>query len=215
MVRPVMPWSTLVRSRRFTVLVVDDHAYVREAMVVRLRQFGAEEVSEAASIDEARVRAHVGGPRDLCLLDFALLAGERSLLGELRAAGWRRVLLLSATDDPFALRAAFAAGARGYLLAPAAAVRDVCQTAGPGRPARAVLASGAAPGWSRRSYQLSDREVEVLRLVASGQSNRAAGDHLHLSALTVKSHLARIARKLGTGDRAEMVFIALRAGVIC
>ncbi len=61
---------------------------------------------------------------------------------------------------------------------------------------------------------LSAREVEVLALVACGRSNRDIGTELHLSALTVKSHLARIARKLGTGDRAEMVAVALRAGVI-
>ena len=53
----------------------------------------------------------------------------------------------------------------------------------------------------------------MLGLVACGRSNRDIGAELHLSALTVKSHLARIARKLGTGDRAEMVAVALRAGV--
>jgi DNA-binding CsgD family transcriptional regulator len=62
--------------------------------------------------------------------------------------------------------------------------------------------------------ELSGREVEVLRLVADGRSNKEIGDELGLSALTVKSHLARIARKLGTGDRAEMVALAMRAGVI-
>ena len=61
---------------------------------------------------------------------------------------------------------------------------------------------------------LSAREIEVLQLVAAGRSNRDIGGELNLSALTVKSHLARIARKLGTGDRAEMVAVALRAGVI-
>ena len=54
----------------------------------------------------------------------------------------------------------------------------------------------------------------MLRLVADGRSNKEIGETLGLSALTVKSHLARIARKLGTGDRAEMVALAMRAGVI-
>ncbi|WP_261991765.1 response regulator transcription factor, partial [Streptomyces sp. OR43] len=70
------------------------------------------------------------------------------------------------------------------------------------QPARAVL------------RELSGREVEVLRLVAEGQSNKAIGVSMGLSALTVKSHLARIARKLGTGDRAGMVAVALRTGII-
>jgi DNA-binding CsgD family transcriptional regulator len=54
----------------------------------------------------------------------------------------------------------------------------------------------------------------VLALVADGKSNKDVGEHLGLSALTVKSHLARIARKLGTGDRAEMVAMAMRAGAV-
>jgi DNA-binding NarL/FixJ family response regulator len=54
----------------------------------------------------------------------------------------------------------------------------------------------------------------VLQLVAEGKSNKDIGVALGLSALTVKSHLARIARKLGTGDRAEMVVVAMRAGVV-
>jgi DNA-binding NarL/FixJ family response regulator len=54
----------------------------------------------------------------------------------------------------------------------------------------------------------------VLRLVADGRSNKAIGQTMGLSALTVKSHLARIARKLGTGDRAGMVAVAMRGGII-
>jgi DNA-binding NarL/FixJ family response regulator len=62
--------------------------------------------------------------------------------------------------------------------------------------------------------QLSRRQKEVLRLIADGQSNKEIGEALSLSALTVKSHLSRIGRKLGTGDRAQMVALAMRAGVI-
>ena len=78
-----------------------------------------------------------------------------------------------------------------------------------------LLATGpASPGTDNTPRELSAREVEVLQLVADGQSNKEIGEALGLSALTVKSHLARIARKLGTGDRAEMVALAMRAGVI-
>lgn len=62
--------------------------------------------------------------------------------------------------------------------------------------------------------KLSDRELEVLRMVADGQTNRRVGERLGLSALTVKSHLARIARKLGSGDRAQLVATAIRSGYI-
>src|SRR5512133_1133000 len=80
-------------------------------------------------------------------------------------------------------------------------------TADPAHPTRAVSKSPAIPAGTPA---LTAREVGVLRLVAEGRSNREIGEHLSLSALTVKSHLARISRKVGTGDRAEMVAFAIR-----
>jgi len=218
----------------FTALIVNSHSHLRNALIVRLRELGAGDITEAASLDEARVRAHVGGHRDLCLLDYALLVSDRRFVSELRAAGLHRVLVLSAADDPLSLRAAFITGARGYILAPraagtarpagapasgpagyAAAPGATRLTSAPGgRPALPRPGPRPARGWLQRTYRLSARELDVLKLVAAGRSNRDAGVALQLSALTVKSHLARIARKLGTGDRAEMVIIALRAGLI-
>ena len=120
-----------------------------------------------------------------------------SLIAELRTLGWQRGIALAAEGDPFSVRGALAAGVRGFL------VTDT--------EASAARRGGSLP---RGIEDLSAREVEVLQLVAGGRSNRDIGEVLHLSALTVKSHLARISRKLGTGDRAEMVALALRAGVI-
>ena len=62
--------------------------------------------------------------------------------------------------------------------------------------------------------ELTARELGVLKLVADGRSNRKIGEDLGLSALTVKSHLARISRKLGTGDRAELVATVIRSGLM-
>ena len=207
----------------FTAMVVDDHPLVRESMVNRLKAMGASDVAEAAGIAEARARAHAGGARDLCMLDLGLPDGSGlDLLAELRAAGWGRLVVLSAADDPYSVRAAFVAGAQGYLLKSAApqvvsdGVRKVLEGGVYADPSVAsMLAAGLRGGPNEGAInELSGREVEVLRLVADGQSNREIGDELQLSALTVKSHLARIARKLGTGDRAEMVALAMRAGVI-
>src|SRR5919112_1103696 len=178
----------------FTAMVVDDHPLVRESMVARLMAMGARDVVEAASVSEARARANAGGVRDLCVLDVGLPDGSGlDLLADLRAAGWPRLVVLSAADDPYSVRAAFVAGASVASL----------------------LAAGLRGGPQQDGVsELSGREVEVLRLVADGRSNKEIGETLGLSALTVKSHLARIARKLGTGDRAEMVAMAMRAGVI-
>jgi len=63
-------------------------------------------------------------------------------------------------------------------------------------------------------YDLSTRDVEILQLVAAGNSNKEIGEALNRSALTIKSHLSRIGRELGTGDRARMVIHAMRASII-
>jgi len=80
--------------------------------------------------------------------------------------------------------------------------RAVLLTRSAGRRDLVVLLGGGIRG--------AAREVGVLRLVADGRTNREIGEALSLSALTVKSHLARISRKVGTGDRAEMVAFAIR-----
>jgi DNA-binding NarL/FixJ family response regulator len=204
-------------------MVVDDHPLVRESMVSRLSAMGAREVVEAASIAEARARARVSGPRDLCVLDIGLPDGSGlDLLSDLRTAGWPRLVVLSAADDPYSVRAAFVAGAQGYLLksaSPLVVADGVRKVLDGGVYADPMVASLLAAGLRTTPAtdgvsDLSGREVEVLRLVADGRSNKEIGETLGLSALTVKSHLARISRKLGTGDRAEMVALAMRAGVI-
>lgn len=190
------------RASRFTAMAVVAHADLRESVVRRLQVLGAAEVSEAASIAEARARAMSHGPRDLCVIDLTLPDGSGlALLGELRQAGWSRCVLLSPGDDPYSVRAALAAGVKGFVVTGSTQEGVRPPTTGRGR-------STSGPDG------LSQREIEVLQLVAQGRSNRDIGGELSLSALTVKSHLARIARKLGTGDRAEMVAVALRAGVI-
>jgi DNA-binding NarL/FixJ family response regulator len=210
-------------ARAFSAMVVDDHPLVRESMVARLRAVGAREVVEAATAGEARARAHASGPRELCVLDLGLPDGSGlDLLSDLRAAGWQRLVVLSAADDPYSVRAAFVAGAQGYLLKSASpvvvvdGVRRVLEGGVYADPAVASLLAAGLRGGPVDSgvADLSGREIEVLRLVSDGRSNKQIGEELGLSALTVKSHLARIARKLGTGDRAEMVAMAMRGGVI-
>ncbi len=195
-----------VRSPRFSALVAVNDAALRQDVVRGLNALGASDVLEAASIAEARARTRSGPVRDLLIVEIGLPDGSGvALLGELRALGWQRGIVLAADGDPFSVRAALAAGVRAFVVSHG--------------PSRASGAAGAVRGPIRGSQGagvdgLSGREIEVLALVASGRSNRDIGTELHLSALTVKSHLARIARKMGTGDRAEMVAVALRAGVI-
>src|SRR6201999_388066 len=148
-------------------------------------------------------RAHAGGARDLCVLDVGLPDGSGlDLLADLRAAGWPRLVVLSAADDPYSVRAAFVAGAQGYLLKSASptivadGVRRVLDGGVYADPSVASLLAAGIRGGVQQSDggtgELSAREIEVLKLVSDGQSNKQIGEALGLSALTVKSHLARI-----------------------
>jgi DNA-binding NarL/FixJ family response regulator len=149
------------------------------------------------------VRAHYDGPRDLVVIEGGLPDGPAlPLLADLRGAGWKRVVLLTVRDDAYAVRAAISAGIRCYVVTPDEPALGLAPAVTRIRP------RGGSPD------ELSGREVEVLQLVSEGRSNKEIGDALGLSALTVKSHLARIARKIGTGDRAEMVAHAMRSGLV-
>jgi DNA-binding NarL/FixJ family response regulator len=186
------------RPGRSAALVVVATPALREAVAHTLRALGTRHVLEVSTVAEARIRA-AAGVADLCIAEAGLPDGSGiSLVRELRAAGWVRGMVLTTSDDPYSVRAAISAGVRSYLVS----------TASGAAPVR----TGDARGEGVDS--LSAREIQVLQLVADGKSNKDIGDELGLSALTVKSHLARIARKLGTGDRAEMVVTAMRAGAV-
>ena len=165
----------LTGTLTFTAMVVDDHPLIRESMVARLRTMGATDVVEAASVAEARARAR-GGARDLGVLDLALPDGSGlELIGQLRAEGWGRLVVLSAADDPHAVRAAFMAGAQGYLLKSASptvvadGVRRVLDGGVYADPSVAsLLAAGIRGGIPQNeggTGELSGREIEVLELV--------------------------------------------------
>lgn len=210
-------------SRRLTALVIDSHPLLRDAVISRLSQLGVAVIDEAGSLAEALARANGSGPRDLAVTDLSLPDGTAlDLIPALRAAGWDRTLVLTAADDPQSVRAAFIAGVQGYLLkssSTATVAEGLSRVLAGGvyaDPAVAsVLAQGVRGSAGRRGLSdLSGREVEVITLVSRGRSNKEIGEALSLSALTVKSHLSRIARKLGTGDRAQMVAMVMRAGLI-
>jgi DNA-binding NarL/FixJ family response regulator len=192
-------------TTRFTAMVVVPDSYARMQVARRLRALGAREVVEAASLLQARAWARTSGPRDLCVVDIGLPDGNGlALLTELRRNGWHGGIGISPVGDLRLVVAAMNAGVKGFILAPR---RPPQQGRSGQQPARPGSTGSGIGGLSRR-------EVEVIRYVADGRSNRDIGEAMGLSALTVKSHLARIARKLGTGDRAGMVAISLRTGVI-
>ena len=195
-----VPAGSAGRVPAFSTLVVAHAPDVRTSLGLELARLGAHPLHEADSSATAMVCAVTGGVRDLALVDLDLPDGlALRLVGDLRARGWLSVVALATAGGPEDVEAAFRQGARGYLV----------KTARGGHPA-----PGPVTGADGLLRELSGREVQVLQLVAHGRSNKAVGEQLGLSSLTVKRHLSRISHKLGTGDRAQMVALCMRAGII-
>lgn len=183
-----------VPSLTATVVLVDPDQATRETLRRALVDVGVGRVLHASSLDEVNELIDANEVGELALVSLQLGRQADGVIALLRSAGWSRVLALAPTAEIGPVIDAVGAGVSGVLIG-----RRVSPSA------RSVPSS---------IHELSSREIEVLRLVADGRSNKWIGQELALSSLTVKSHLARIGRKLGTGDRAHMVALAMRAGVI-
>jgi two-component system response regulator NreC len=206
------------------VLIVDDHAVVRAGLRLLLdAEDDIETVGEAGDAREAIFEARSTKP-DVVLMDVVL--GGKSgievtpeLLHEEPEA---RILVLSMQDDPRYVREAFAAGAHGYVLKEAAdtelvtAVREVARGGRYVHPtlgARMAAADAAAADAADHD-PLSDREREVLRLLALGHTNQEIAQMLYISVRTAETHRAHIMQKLRLETRAELVRYALAQGLL-
>jgi DNA-binding NarL/FixJ family response regulator len=202
---------------RFTVMLIAGPGLRRDQLSAQLASQGAAEILTVTTGAQARARATLDAHRDLVVVDGGLPDGPvLPLLADLRRLGWRRVVLLTPRTDAYAVRAALTGGVRGYL---AIRPQDVQACDSTVRRSPLVPVQRSSDEDSSRVDRiglnsLSRREIEVLTQVSQGMSNKDIGEKLGLSALTVKSHLARIARKLGTGDRAHMVALLMRAQLI-
>jgi len=146
----------------------------------------------ARSVPEIYDSIAAGLVGDLALINVQFHTDSPGVIRALRDVGWARVIALTTSQIPVSrVVDAIKAGASGVLK-----VAD------------------AAPQISSPSALLSLRELQVVRLVADGRSNKEIAARLSISALTVKNHLARIGRKMGVGDRAHIVAVACRSGMI-
>jgi two-component system response regulator NreC len=207
-----------------SVVIVDDHALVRSGL--RLLLEGEDDISvedEGGSADEAVRLARLHKP-DVVLLDV-VMPGRSGLeaVPEIRqAAPQAAVLVLSMQDDPSYVREAFAAGSSGYLLKEAAdnelvtAVREVASGRRYVHPTLgARLAAAEAEAEAKAAADpLSDREREVLRLLALGHTNQEIAKMLYISVRTAETHRAHIMQKLRLTTRAELVRYALQQGLL-
>ncbi|HZQ64708.1 MAG TPA: response regulator transcription factor [Gaiellaceae bacterium] len=209
---------------RIRVLIVDDHAVVRSGLRLLLAQEpDLEPVGEAGTGREAVFEARTLKP-DVILLDLVMPdQGGLDVLPALRHEHPEaKVLVLSMQDDPRYVREAFAAGASGYVLKEAAdaeVVAAVREVAGGGRYVNPELGARliAAEAETERLAEenpLSEREQEVLRLLALGHTNQEIAKQLYISVRTAETHRAHIMQKLRLQSRAELVRYALDHGLL-
>ncbi|MGH9036576.1 MAG: response regulator [Acidimicrobiia bacterium] len=205
------------------VAICDDHAVVRTGLRMILEsQPDIEVVGEVGSAADALALALAGCP-DVFLMDLTLPDGSGiGVTNSVReACPQTRVLILSMHDDLEILRAAFDAGAAGYLVKEAADVELVqaIQTVAAGQRyvhptlGAALLAEPAPPPAASSDDRLTDREREVLRLLADGYTNAEVARELFLSVRTIESYRTHIQHKLGLRGRAELVRFARREGI--
>jgi two-component system, NarL family, response regulator NreC len=206
------------------ILIVDDHAVVRSGLRMLLdSDDGLETVAEAGTARDAifEVRKH---KPDVVLMDVVLpdKSGIETTPDVLKEAPEARVLVLSMEDDPRYVREAFAAGASGYVLKEAAdselvaALKQVAageRYVHPALGARMAVAEAEAAARAEDD-PLSDREREVLRLLALGHTNQEIAKTLFISVRTAETHRAHIMRKLRLTTRAELVRYALAQGLL-
>ncbi len=208
------------------ILVVDDHPIVREGLVsVLADEPDFEVVGAGGSAEEALDLAARLHP-DVLLLDLELpgMSGIEAISHLARRAPQVRVLVFTAYDADEQVFGAIRAGARGYLLKGASAgeiaraVRTVQQGGSHLEPhvAARVLDEVSAPT-SRRSGGsggLSERELQVLRLVAAGNANKEIARQLAIAERTAKFHVSSLMNKLGAGNRAQVVALAVQRGLL-
>jgi DNA-binding NarL/FixJ family response regulator len=214
------------RARGPTVLLVDDHDLFRTGLRTLLDEQGIDIVAEASdgAAAVARVREH---SPDVVLMDINMpvMNGVEATREITRLAPLSRVVVLTISDDDGDVIDAVLAGAVGYLLKDASVdelLRGIQAAAAGDSLMSPTIASkviqrvrSASPGdTGRPRAELSERELEVLRLVANGKDNAHIARELHISPKTVKNHISNILRKLGIESRIQAAVYAVRTGLV-
>ncbi|BDG06863.1 response regulator [Anaeromyxobacter oryzae] len=213
-------------TARIRVLIVDDHAILREGVRALLQLHADIEVVGEAADGKAALEAVERLDPDVVLMDIAMpgLGGIEASL-EMKKLGRRaRILILSQYEDREYVRRLLKAGVAGYVLKKSAgaelanAIRAVHRGGLVLDPevARTAMEEGgpAAPGTADPYEALTDREKQVLKLVAEGRSNKEVAELLGISVKTAMSHREHVMEKLGVHNRTELVRFAIRKGVI-
>lgn len=207
-----------------SVLIADDHAVVRAGVRSMLEGTDCSIVGEATTGNQA-IEQTVKHHPDVVLLDVRMpeTDGLEALERIIDRSPRTKVVMLTGHDNPTYVARAVALGAAGYILkdAPREELLGVINRAHTGLPPENDSLMGKARNMMARrrptydeDIPLTNREVQVLRHVALGLSNREIGQHLEISIETVKEHVQNILRKLEVGDRTEAAVWAVKKGLV-
>jgi two-component system response regulator NreC len=206
-------------SAKIRIVIVDDHAVVRSGLRALLeKEADLEVVGEAGDAQHAVFEMRAQKP-DVMLIDVTMpgVNGITATANILKERPETKVLMLSMEDDPSYVRGAFAAGALGYVLKEAAdteLVQAIHVVAAGDSYVNPSLGAKLVSDENRLQREaaadpLSEREHEVLQMLALGHTNQEISDQLYLSVRTVETHRAHIMRKLHLKSRAELVRYAM------
>jgi two-component system response regulator NreC len=201
------------------IVLADDHAVVRSALRMLLdAEPDLEVVAEAGDIDST-VRYLRGHCPDVLILDLNMPGGPslKALPAMLEASPETNIVVLTMQSEPVFAREAMQAGVRGYILKEAAdsELVQAVRLAADGRTyLQPELGAQIAAEPDGPPDDLSDREVEILRLIALGHTNAEIAEQLYLSVRTVESHRSHIQQKLRKSKRSELVRYALERGLL-
>ena len=203
--------------RRIRILIVDDHPVVRAGLTSMLgTQAELEVIGSASSGEEALAKLSQVEP-DVLLLDLRMhgMSGVDTLMAMKRSAHDTRVIILTSFETDEDIYRAVQAGAHGYLLKDTS-LREMVEAIRTVHAARRYIPRDIAARLAERMMRtdLTPREIEILKLLSKGPTNKEIGRALSISENTVKNHVNSIIEKLEVSDRTEAATTAIQRGLI-
>lgn len=209
--------SRMAKDGPIRLLVVDDHAIVRKGLVALLNTVEGLFVVAEASDGEEAIQAHRAHSPDVTLMDLRLpkLGGADAIARIRRETPTARIIVLTTFDGDEDIFRALQAGAKGYLLKgmDAAELTEAIRAVYAGK-SRIPAAVAEKLAGRMGGPALTARELEVLKRIVAGRSNKEIGGDLHISEATVKTHINSILSKLGVSDRTQAATSALQRGIV-